>query len=264
MQVESGLSERGFKMSIVLRNVFFVIVFLTVGACATGGKLKKSDEAQISYRLGISYLNEGNRVGALKELLKAVDLAPRDKDIRNALGLVYYDLEDFDKAIEAFEKAVKLDPEFSEAYNNLGVTCLEMEEYDKAIEAFENAIANPMYETPEIALNNTGWAYYKKNDQEKAMYYYKRALKFSPTFPLPTYNIGLIYYEKGHYADAAVEFSQLSKDFPNFAAARLKLAQSYIKLGKKDSAIKEFEETLKITEDPEIRKEAAKYLEILQ
>jgi len=251
-------------MKLFPRVFTYVVMLILLASCSSTGSKKKVDEARIHYQLGVSYLNEGNRIGALQELLQALKISPADKDIRNALGLAYLSLDDFKEAIIHFKKSVEIDPEFSEAHNNLGVTYLRLEEYDNAISAFESATSNVLYATPEMALNNIGWAHYKKGDLEKAMEYYGRALKFAPDFPMARYNKGLIYFDRKKYKDAEYEFKRLIKDFPGFAEARMKLALTYLKLEKKSLALKEFEEVVKNSADETLKKEADRYFNMLK
>ncbi|MBI5286644.1 MAG: hypothetical protein HY878_03535, partial [Deltaproteobacteria bacterium] len=57
------------------------------GCAASRTDLK--DEAAIHYKLGVVYLNEGDSLSALKELMSAVEKDPNDANYHNALGLAY-------------------------------------------------------------------------------------------------------------------------------------------------------------------------------
>jgi tetratricopeptide (TPR) repeat protein len=97
--------------------VILLILSLLV-SCATTDSINNSDA---HYKLGIAYLN-GNKIQqAFVEFHKAYDLNPHNKEILNAVGIVYLmHLDETREAIGWFEKAVKEDPSFSEAYNNIG------------------------------------------------------------------------------------------------------------------------------------------------
>ena len=63
---------------------------------------------------------QGNYTAALKELLEAEKINPKDAITHNYLGITYRNKNLPDKAIFHFEKALDLNPGYSIAKNNLG------------------------------------------------------------------------------------------------------------------------------------------------
>lgn len=250
-------------MSSSLKIIALLLPLFFALSCASTSE-KKPDEVKIHYSLGLSYYNEGNRVGALKELLHTEVLAPRNKEVQNALGLVYFSLDRYDDSIIHFNKAIKIDKDYSAAYNNLGTVYLDREDYDKAIAIFEKATSNVLYGTPEMSYNNIGWAYYKKGDFRKALANYRTSLKFAPQFLLPSYNIATIYYEKKMYKEAAIELKKVLRQSPDSAEARFKLGLAYLQLKKNKKALKAFKKCLEGEISEKIKGDAEHYIKLLK
>ncbi len=65
---------------------------------------KDIKNANYHYQMGISYLNDNNIQPAFVELQKALELNPHDKDIHDAIGIIYLtNLEDYPKAVNHFQ-----------------------------------------------------------------------------------------------------------------------------------------------------------------
>ena len=251
-------------MSSILKIIVLFFTLLIVASCASRGDKKKPDEVGIHFSLGLSYYNEGNRVLALKELLHAEGLAPRNKEVQNALGLVYFSLDRHKDSIIHFDKAIKLDKDYSAAYNNLGTVYLDLKEYDKAIATFEKATSNVLYGTPEMSYNNIGWAYYKKGDYNKALDSYNTALKFAPQFLLPRYNIATIYYERKMYNEAVLELKRVLHQAPNSSEARFKLGLAHLQLKQNDAALEAFKKCLEGEISETMKSDAEHYIKLLK
>jgi tetratricopeptide (TPR) repeat protein len=185
------------------RFLIAVAVIISVScATVTENDIKNS---QYHYQLGISYLNDNNIQPAFSELQKAVKLNPHDKEIHNALGVIYLStLEDYPMAIEHFQKALAIDKNYSEAATNLGNTYANMRKYDEAIESYKMALSNPQYKNAAMAFNNLGMVYYRLSKLDEAISTFKEALKRYSDFYAPYYGLALGFNAKGQYDDAAL------------------------------------------------------------
>ena len=182
--------------------IFILLSFFLVAGCATA-PFEQDKEAQYHYKMGLSYLNEGNIKLSFVEFQKAYQLAPNDKDVINSLGFVYMQLEEFEKARELFLRAISIDPQFSEAHNHLGVVYSKTGRMQDAIDSFKKALSNLLYRTPEIAFYNLGMTYYRAGQYEQASNAFKDAIKRSPFSALPYFGLALVYNKEGRYGDAA-------------------------------------------------------------
>ena len=251
-------------MRLSSRGVIFVGILICLSGCATGKEIKKNDQSQVFFQMGASYLKEGDMTRALGELLKARDLAPNDPEILNALGLAYRFKGRSEEAIDSFQKAVKAKPEFSDAYNNLGVVYLDLGDWDQAIPAFEQALKNLLYETPEWARVNLGWAWFKKKDYPRAVEEFKRALVESPRFCLAHNRLGQVYLETSKYEDAIFEFRLAIKYCQQYPEAFLNIGLAYIKTSKAQEACENFNRAQQMGGEGEISRTANRYLKLLK
>lgn len=208
-----------------------ILIFLIIAlcACSSTGSVNDAQKASAHYQLGVSYLNDNNIQPAFVEFQKALEFDSNDKNIHNALGVIYLQkLEDYPKAIYHFKEALDIDEDFSEAANNLGNAYAKLGEYENAIESYKKAISNPLYKNASIALNNMGMVYYRLGRYDDAIDAFKEALKRYSSFHLPYYGLALCYNAKGLYGEAAnamtraVEFDPLYKGDKDKATEDLK------------------------------------------
>jgi tetratricopeptide (TPR) repeat protein len=74
-------------------------------------------------------------------LERAKTIFPDDVKVRILEGYYFWKKKDKDRAIAAYEEALALDPDASDAHYNLGLVYLEMNQYDKAREHAKAAYA---------------------------------------------------------------------------------------------------------------------------
>lgn len=100
------------------------------------------------------------------------------------------------------------------AWYNLGIAYYEKEDHDKAMECYQKAIA--LKKDYIAAWNNLGIAYYEKEDYDQAIECYQKAIALKKNYHLAWNNLGYAYYSKENY-DQAIEFYQkaitLKKDY---------------------------------------------------
>jgi Tfp pilus assembly protein PilF len=209
------------------------------GACATTAPHVDPDASEKRYLLGADYFQKGLVAPALEELLKAVELNPKNADAHNLLGLCFLrrgaeaeemslraqclkgeelSLEKqemdghFKKAEEQFREAIRLKPQFSEALNNLAVVELHFGRYDEAIGHGEQALANIIYREPFEAEGNLGLAYLNKHDYARASKQLRQALFEQPQFCVGRYRLAKVYYEQQDWDRASEELEKVVGD----------------------------------------------------
>lgn len=106
------------------------------------------------------------------------------------LGKSQFRLKGYDRAIESFKKVLRFDKEHLKSHYELGITYYVIQELDKALDEFETVIAEegkrngvkPL--TYALSYYWLGRIHAAKEDQEKAVEYFKRVLEFklSPKF----------------------------------------------------------------------------------
>ncbi len=220
---------------------FRQLVALTwvLAACGPPAAHLDPDASDKRFQLGADYFQKGLIGPALEELLKSVELNPKNSDAHNLLGLLFLrkgaeaeemsiraqclkgdDLAlqkqemdaQFKKAEEQFRTAVEIKPNFSEALNNLAVVALHFGRADEAIALEEKALSNIIYHEPFTAEGNLGLAYLDKKDLARAAKALRQALFDQPAFCVGRYRLAKVYYEEKEYKSAAEELEKVTSD----------------------------------------------------
>jgi type IV pilus assembly protein PilF len=201
------------RLSNRLALVLILSISLVLSGCFAS-KAKKEKQAQSHFDLGISYYRNNDFTNALRALIEAEKLNPKDKQIQNALAMTYLKKKKHSEAEKHLKMAIELDPKFSDAYNNLGSIYMELGRLDEAKECFEKALDDVLYSTPENSLFNLGMLYYKHKVYYKAVEYFKQAQSANQRFALVRYYMGLSYMNMGRIKDACEHLCFVADNFP--------------------------------------------------
>jgi len=248
------------------------IVFYLMGAvfflcCSCTYTPWHRQQAEIFLNKGISFLQVGQYNKALKELLESEKYYSDNPKVHYYMGMTYHGKGMREKAYEEFKNAIALDANYSEAHNYLGTMYMDDGLWDQAIAEFDKALANPIYETPAMAIYNSAWAYYSKKDYKTALARYYEALRADPRThlrPQIEKNIGLIYYDRNEFPDAIRHLkNSIDLDASVFDAHFL-LGQSYLKIKDYKNARKEFQTVIQLAPDSDFARRARNYLQSLK
>ncbi len=232
------------RKGMIIAVLFAVMTPFLISSCSTAPSRDNMDKAESHYKLGSSYLNNSQFNEAMTEFKKALDLNPRKKETLNFLGFLSTRFNKYEEAIIYYKKAISIDPDYSEAMNNLAVTYAETENWDEAVKYFDSALANPMYETPEMAYANKGYVLYMKGDYTNAETTVKEALMINRQLPLASYVLGLVYTKLDNDDAAIEEFKKAIGLAPEYVEAHMELAKTYVRSGNRAKALKHFEAVL--------------------
>lgn len=204
---------------------------LVLGGCASDTEQRKEavKKGQYHYQLGANYFSEQMVPQALRELLLAAEQDPENADALHLLGFIYMGRRDYNRAIDFFKKAIAIRPDFYICLNNLGAALLAAERWDEAILLFEDLINKPMYNTPELAYNNLGWAQFKLNNYRQASDAFEMAVFLQPKLCLAHNNLGLVRENQGNTVGALRSFQDAIEGCPNYVEPHFHLAQLLLK-----------------------------------
>lgn len=174
---------------------------LAAAACA--GPSMERKESVAHYKLGLSRLNDNDLQGAFVEFQKSLRLYQGDKEVYNAIGIVYMGLEDYDSAEQSFKSAAAIDPSYSEAYNNICFIHAKKLDNEGAITYCNKALENTLYTTPEKPFYTLGRVYYRMGNYEESIKNYLQATRRAPMWPQPHYGAALAYNASGNFGKAA-------------------------------------------------------------
>lgn len=252
------------RKTFIAACYLFAVFTLLAGAASCS--MKNPKLASLYLDKGVSYIQQGKYTFALRELLEAVKLNPDDHVIHYYLGIAYNGKRLTPEAIAEFKEAINIKPEYSDAHNYLGTVYSEAGRWDEAIEEFNKAASNILYETPSSALNNMGYAYYKKGDYQTALSKFDEAVKREPNtllMPLISKNRGMTLFAKGQINEAILNLKKSSAEAPDFTETHYWLARCYLEMKNVEAAKNEFLIVLRIAPDSEFGVKAKAGLEAI-
>lgn len=168
---------------------------------------KFSDSAQrsraaIHAQLGSTYFKHGQMAIAKDEFERSASIDPNYDAAYSGLGLVYSALGINDKAELNMKKALQLDPENSENHNNYGAFLCSNGKFKESVVEFKKALANPLYQTPDLALMNAGDCSFKAGDRAGAESFLGQAIDRDPMNWTAHVRLGEIKLKKGELNQA--------------------------------------------------------------
>jgi tetratricopeptide (TPR) repeat protein len=149
-------------------------------------------------------LTRGQLREALEHSLEAVKLDENNADAQHLTALLYLDFCARSPAecrlaeAEAHaRKALEIRPDFREARNTLGVSLIHAKKPRDAVSVLRPLCDDILYQTPEKAWGNLGWAYLEAREPDKAIDALRRSIAAQPMFCVGSYRLGLAYERKG-------------------------------------------------------------------
>jgi type IV pilus assembly protein PilF len=136
--------------------------------------------AKVHTELGANYFQRGQMSVALEELREAIKLDAKYGVAHSILGLVYADLGEFIKADASFVQAVAAAPAEGDIRNNYGSYLCRQNRAKEGLEQFDAALKLPLYQTPQIALENAGSCALGASMIRPAELYFARLIQIQP------------------------------------------------------------------------------------
>lgn len=200
--------------------------------------------------LGQIYL-ERNQFEEAKDVLNsAASISKDNNDIRYALGVAYFNLQDFDNAIKEFKIVLKLNPKqehttelLSLSYLNQGVILYQNNNRKYAINKFRQAIK---YDAQSIqAYRNLAILLYELEKKEEAQKVIEKALKIEPNEKVLLKILIQIYADKNQLDKALAPAEEYYKYYPQDVDGALQLAYLYRFNNQGDKALDVYKKILK-------------------
>lgn len=205
---------------------------------------RDQEKAKIYLQLGADQFAQREYNKAVESTMEALKYDPESAAAYNHLGIIFMETKRYPKAEEYFQKALKLQSEYPEARNNYGVLLTRMDRFKEALNHFETALKSEKYLTPENALTNMGYAYYRMGKLSKAKVYHQKALDIIPEFCLANKNLGDVYAKEKNYKTAAEFFQKAATTCPLYEEGQYKLGLALMKLGQRSVAKAKFEQLI--------------------
>jgi type IV pilus assembly protein PilF len=209
---------------------------------------------------------------ALDHALKAVELNPDNADAAHLVSLIYMDfcsrsadecrLKDAEKHARL---ALQAKSDYREATNTLGVILIHQKRYAEAIAVLKPLTEDILYQTPENAWGNLGFAQLEAGQLDAAIDSLRRSIAAQPLFCVGLYRLGVAYERRKEDALAAETLTRaLETPAPgcnalqDALAARARVEQ---RLGNSESALSDLERCVELSRKTESGKECSSMLQ---
>ena len=148
---------------------------------------------------------------------KAVELAPRDKDIRRTRGLFYLLTDELEKARGDLEAAIEADPEDASLQEALGLSLMMDNKLEPAQEAFDRAIK--LDPDSSGALLQRARVRAMRGDRPEAIADLDKAIRIAPDEVVPLVLRARIHQQAGDSDRAAADLERVLAKHPDHPAA---------------------------------------------
>lgn len=261
-----------------LTRTLLPLLVATVAACggngepANGAPQSEAAQSATEYDLALDLWLERNQPRrALEHALKATELDEDNARATHLVALLYLDfcrrdpkecrIDDAERFARA---ALDADEHFREAKNTLGVVLIHQQRYAEAIAVLRPLSEDILYQTPENAWGNLGWAYLEVGQIDEAVEALLRSTAVQPAFCVGHYRLGLAYETKGDLSSALSAFSRaLEVDHPRCQELQVAYAargRISLQLGRQDEAVSDLEQCVHLAKTTEAGRECAALL----
>lgn len=248
-----------------MRQLVLLTAVFALSGCATFSDDSK-ERADLHMQIGTSYYDQGDYASALKELLEAEKLDPKNALVENNIGLTYFMREKYDLAEKSLRKALEIKPTYSDARNNLGRVLVERGKYAEAEDELKKVIADLTYSGAGRAWTNVGLARFNQKNFVGARDAFSKAVLESREDCIANAYYGRTFFELGDYTkaaealDRAVSFCQRQMyDEPHYYAAL-----AWYRLGDKDRAYARLEQVSKLYAEGKYRQKARAMMDLIK
>jgi len=195
----------------LLPRLFAFALGCALAACSTGqgSNIKKesaaserSEAARVNTELGQKYMQQGKLEFALEKLNRALSYDSNYADAHTVIAVLYERIGDTKQAEEHYRRAAQIKSKGGNELNNYGAFLCKIGRYDEATGYFERAMADPFYNTPEVALTNAGTCMLKAGKLDAAEQPLRAALDRAPNNSEALFQLASVLYEKGEYFKA--------------------------------------------------------------
>ncbi len=215
---------------------------------------------------GVALYDAGRYPEALRDLLSAYKLSPRNPAITNALGLTYHARGRSDLAIKYLLEAISVDSTYTEARNNLVRIYIEIKDFKSATAQLALVKKDLTYSALDKVYVNEGLLYFDQKQYARALIPFEKAIDYSRENCPAHHLYGKSLFELKRYADAAaaldraVTFCQKAgSDEPHYLSAL-----AHYRSGDKRKAAVRFEEITKLYPDGPYFERSKSLLEIVK
>ena len=188
------------------RMALAMLAVSVLGGCAAPGSNDDNgqDLAAIYADMALGHMQRQppDYLRAKEKLEKALEADPNLVRAHHYAAELYARTDEPAKAEHHFRQAMELAPRDPNLKNNFGAFLCARNRYPEAEEQFLAAIGDPAYTTPQLAYENLARCALRAPNAAKAERYFNEALKRQPNLPVSLFHMAQLQYDKREYFKA--------------------------------------------------------------
>jgi len=220
------------------------LVLLLGSACASS--TRRADEelrlrrANSHFNLGLDYIRNDRLALALRELLLAEGLDPKNPRIQQALADAYAMRGKPVEAEKHYFRTLEIDPTLHEARLNLSILYNQLERYEESLAHSSMLADDATFSGPWRALANKGLAEHRLGRIAEARNSLALGLEYRSDYWPTLLYLGILEMEEGRQLEALALFRQVLELEPGLAVqaeANYRIGEVYVSQGKRQQAM---------------------------
>jgi WD40 repeat protein/uncharacterized protein YeeX (DUF496 family) len=173
-----------------------------------------------------------------------IDIEPKNANLFNMRGNVYYAREKTAEAMADYTRALDLSPGQSTYFTNRGNCLRKMKDWAGAVEDYTNAVAiEPQDDT---AYYWRGWIHYQKGEWKEAIADLTAELEIDPKHANGYLERGICRYRIDELDAAIADFTKALSIDPNIKLARYWRAEAHLQRGEVKQAEKDYAKAIEM------------------
>ncbi len=262
----------GVASALWIRGLLVTAVVLETLGCASTSAQEAEAKLNVKragshFNIAVDHEKNGRIELALRELLTARRLDPKNPKILHSLGITYLRKGKEAEAEKFMKQALAIRPDYQDARYNLSTLYMRQGRYEACITHTKILYDDPTFPQPWRALTNWGWSSYKRGQVDEARRQLGLALDYNGRYWPTLLDLGILEAEQGNKMEAIGYFERvlaLEPDLSATAEANYRIGELYVSLGKRHEAMEVLRTAvLKAPTDP-WGKKSEEYLKLLR
>ncbi len=208
------------EKNAALTWVILLAAVLALAGCAsqqprsTGEMTEQESAADINLRLAQGYLEQGRLEIAQDRINRAIAQDPKSAKAHTLMAVLQEQIGNAIASGEHYRRAVELAPKSGVYQQNYARWLCRERRYDEAEASFERALADPFYDTPNLALLNSALCAHSSGNSALAESRFRAVLQRQPNNGAALFQLASIHYDKGEYLRARAFLQRLESVSP--------------------------------------------------
>jgi len=192
----------------------------------------------------IYYKGKNDSENAIVNLIKVLELEPKNKYIHNNLGFIYHELKNYEVSMNYYRTAIELDPNFLGAIKNYSISKWKQKIIDEAKIYLQKSLdIDPYYF---LSTTTLGVIEYEFDNDDKAKQLFNQILEVDPYYTFANRYLGDLFLYQEYYDEALKCYLKVAEYDIFNEETYISLGKCYYHLKMYELAVNNFQKALDI------------------